>query len=390
MPGRSLFSGSAKKAKDPCAMKFKAAVLHRVGQPLKIEPVEAAPASADDVVVRIGATSLCHTDLEALEGQLAYPLPIVLGHEAAGTIEAVGPAVTGLAPGDRVVLSWNPHCGRCFYCAQDQPILCETYLEMGPRALPFDGTPRLSLNGAALHHMFFLASFAEYAIVPAQSAIKIDRDMPLDRACLIGCGVMTGVGAALKVAKIAPGDTVAVIGCGGVGLSAVQGARIAGAGRVIALDRAPAKLDLARRLGASDGIDPSRGDAMGAVKRMTGGRGADVVIEAAGNEAAFRLSVELVRPGGQVVWLGKVKLGDDVAFRWGALMGEKRITRSSYGGARPDVDFPELARRYLDGRLQLDPYVSRRIGLDEINDGFAALKRGDVIRTVVTFDRGAA
>ncbi len=366
-------------------MRFKAAVLHRVGEPLRIESVEAAPRAADDVVVRIRATSLCHTDLEVIEGQLAYPLPIVLGHEAAGTIEEVGPAVSDLKPGDPVILSWNPHCGHCFYCMQDQPILCETYLKLGPKAVPFDGVPRLVLNGAPVQHMFYMASFAEYAIVPAQQAIKISPEMPFDRACLIGCGVMTGAGAAMKIARPMPGATVAVIGCGAVGLSAVQGARIAGAGAVIAIDTNPAKLEIAGKLGATHGVNPAREDAIAALKRATNGRGADVVIEAAGNEAAFRLSVEAVRPGGQVVWLGKVNVNQEVAFRWGALMGEKRIVRSSYGSAWPSVDFPALTQLYLDGRLQLDPYISRRIQLEEINDGFAALKRGEVIRAVVTF-----
>jgi len=366
-------------------MKFKAAILHRTGEALRIETVDAEPRAPDDVVVRIGATSLCHTDLEVIDGQLPYPLPIVLGHEAAGTIEAVGPAVSGLKQGDRVILSWNPHCGHCFYCTLDQPILCETYLKLGPQAVQFDGTTRLSLGGAPVHHMFYMASFAEYAIVPAQSAIKISPDMPFDRACLIGCGVMTGAGAALKVTRPAPGATVAVIGCGAVGLSAVQGARIAGAGAVIAVDVNPAKLEIAGALGASHGVNPSRDDAVGAIKRLTAGRGADVVIEAAGNEAAFKLAVEAVRPGGQVAWLGKVNVDREVAFRWGSLMGEKRIVRSSYGGARPSIDFPALAQLYLDGRLQLDPYISRRIALAEINDGFAALKRGEVIRSVVVF-----
>jgi S-(hydroxymethyl)glutathione dehydrogenase/alcohol dehydrogenase len=365
-------------------MKFNAALLHQVHKPLTIERVEADLRAPDDVAVRIRATSLCHTDLEVIEGQLPYPLPIVLGHEAAGTVEAVGPAVTDLAPGDHVILSWNPHCGHCFYCSQDEPTLCETYLRLGPQAVPFDGVPRLSLGGRPVHHMFYLASFAEYAVVPAQSAIKVPADIPFDRACLIGCGVMTGAGAALKVTRPAPGATVAVLGCGGVGLSAVQGARIAGAGAVVAIDPVAAKRELAVTLGASHAIDPQREDTLREVRRLTGGRGADVVIEAAGTEAAFRLSVEVARPGAQVAWLGKVNVDRDVTFRWGSLMGEKRIVRSSYGGARPAIDFPALARLYLDGRLQLDPYISRRIALAEVNDGFTALKRGEVIRSVIT------
>lgn len=366
-------------------MKFRAAVLHRPGERLAIETVELGALKPDDALVRIRATSLCHTDLEVIEGQLAYPMPIVLGHEAAGTVEAVGSAVSGLARGDPVVLSWNPHCGHCFHCERDEPILCETYLRHGPKALQFDGTTRLTLAGAPLHPLMFLGSFAEYCVVPAQSAVRVPAAIPFDCACLIGCGVMTGVGAATRIARVSYGATALVIGCGAVGLSAVQGARLAGAGRIIALDLDRRKLELARRLGATDIVDAS-GDALAAIRELTQGRGADYVFEAAGNAQGFRLSAEAARPGGQIVWLGKVNVNDDVAFRWGALMGEKRIIRSSYGGARPQRDFPLLAQAYLDGALKLDELVSRRIALDEINDGFAALKRGAVVRAVVTFD----
>lgn len=366
-------------------MRFRAAVLRRPGERLSVETVELGALKPGDALVRIRAASLCHTDLEVIEGQLAYPMPIVLGHEAAGTVEALGPGVAGLAPGDPVVLSWNPHCGHCFQCERDQPILCETYLRLGPKALQFDGTARLTLGGAPLHHLMFLGSFAEYCVVPAQSAVRVPAAIPFDRACLIGCGVMTGVGAATRVARVSYGASVLVIGCGAVGLSAVQGARLAGAGRIVALDPDRRKLDLARRLGATDAID-AEGGALAAIRELTGGRGADYVFEAAGNARAFRLSAEAARPGGQIVWLGKVNVDDDVAFRWGSLMGEKRITRSSYGGARPQRDFPLLAQAYLDGALRLDELVSRRRSLEEINDGFAALKRGEVVRAVVTFD----
>jgi len=367
-------------------MKFRAAVLRRPRERLTIETVEAGPLRRGDVLVRIRATSLCHTDLEVIEGQLATPMPIVLGHEAAGTIAALGEGVAGLALGDPVVLSWNPHCGHCFYCEQDQPILCETFIGNGPKALQFDGEPRLSLDGRVLHHLMFIASFAEYCIVPAQSAVKMPSEIPFDRACLIGCGVMTGFGAATRIAKVAFGTTALVIGCGAVGLSAVQGARLSGAGRVIAIDLDDGKLALARRLGATDTLNAAGYDLLDAIRALTHGRGADHVFEAAGNERAFRLSAEAVRPGGQIVWLGKVNVKQDVAFRWGALMGEKRIVRSSYGGARPQRDFPWLARSYLDGALKLDELISRRIRLDEINEGFAALKAGEVVRAVVTFD----
>jgi S-(hydroxymethyl)glutathione dehydrogenase/alcohol dehydrogenase len=366
---------------------FKAAVLRRPQSALTIETISARMLAPDDVLVRMRAAGLCHTDLEVIEGQLVFPTPIVLGHEAAGVVERVGPAVTSLAPGDHVILHWNPHCGHCFYCDREQPILCETYVANGAKAMGFDGRARLaSAGGGALHNLMYLGGFAEYTVVPAQSAIRVPKKIPFDRACLIGCGVMTGVGAATRIAKLEWGASALVLGCGAVGLSAVQGARLAGARRIVAVDIAEAKLDVARKVGATDTIDARKDDIAKAVKAMTGGRGADAVFEAAGSPQTFRASVEAVRPGGQVVWLGKTGVNQDVAFRWGALMQEKRITRSSYGGTRPERDFPLMAESYLRGELKLDELISRRIRLDEINEGFAALKRGETIRSVVMFD----
>ena len=290
------------------------------------------------------------------------------------------------AVGDHVILSWNPHCGHCFYCDRDLPILCETYLAHGPKAVAFDGESRISLKGGAdLRQLMFLGAFGEYCVVPTEQAIVVPKELPFDRACLIGCGVMTGVGGALNVASIEHGSVAMVIGCGAVGLSAVQGARLAGAGEIIAVDLDDAKLALAARLGATILVNAKREDAVALAKTKTGGRGVDTVLEAAGSPAGFALSVEAVRPGGEVIWLGKTDVTAEVGFRWGALMGEKRIRRSSYGGARPARDFPMLARAYLDGRLYLDELITRRIALDEINTGFAALKAGEAIRSVVTF-----
>jgi S-(hydroxymethyl)glutathione dehydrogenase/alcohol dehydrogenase len=338
------------------------------------------------VLVKVAAASLCHTDLEVIDGQLGLPLPAVLGHEVAGHVAALGPGVAGLALGDLVVLSWNPHCGQCFHCARGQPILCEPYLAQGPKAVHFDGRPRLACDdGAPLHQLMYLGGFAEYLVVPAQQAVKVPSAMPADRACLLGCAVMTGFGAATRVADIAWGATVLVIGAGAVGLAAIQGARLAGAGRVIASDPNPARRAMAGRAGAAVLCDPAAEDPATVAKALTAGRGADVVIEAAGARAGFRASVEAVRPGGQVVWLGKLGVGDEVSFRWGALMQEKRITRSSYGGARPAEDFPMLANAYLDGRLDLDSLITARIPLGAINAGFDALRRGEVIRSVVEF-----
>jgi S-(hydroxymethyl)glutathione dehydrogenase / alcohol dehydrogenase len=367
-------------------IEYRAAVLHGVGTPMTVEPVVASGLVGNQVLVRIKAAGLCHTDLEVITGSLRYPMPIVLGHEAAGTVEELGPTAQGLAIGDHVVLSWNPHCGHCFYCDRDLPILCETYLAHGPNAVAFDGTNRTRLgDGRELKRLMFIGAFADYAVVADHQAIVVPDGLPFDRACLIGCGVMTGVGAALNIARVGYGDTVMVIGCGAVGLAAVQGARLAGAGEIIAVDLDEGKLALAERVGATSLVDARREDPGAAAKAKTAGRGADVVIEAAGSAASFRTSLEAVRPGGEVIWLGKTDVAQDVAFRWGSLMGEKRIRRASYGGARPARDFPLLARAFLDGRLKLDELITRHIALDEINEGFAALQRGEAIRSVVVF-----
>ena len=333
--------------------------------------------------MRVRAASLCHPDLEAIEGALTVPLPAVLGHEAAGEIAETGADVTSLSRGDRVVLSWNPHCGACFYCDRAQPILCGQFLRNGPKGFHFDGAPRLRCEAVPVHQLMYLGGFADYCVVPAQAAIKVPAAMPFDRAALIGCGVMTGVGAATRIAELRWGDTAMVIGCGAVGLSAIQGCAMAGATTIIAVDPNPARRQLARAIGATHAADP--GEAVDVARSVTDGRGADVVIEAAGRPDSFRLSAEAVRPGGQIVWLGKVAVNDEVAFRWGSLMQEKRITRSSYGGAKPAQDFPLLAQAYLNGQLKLDEMISARIGLDQINDGFAALKRGETVRSVVMF-----
>ncbi|QIB32963.1 Zn-dependent alcohol dehydrogenase [Ancylobacter pratisalsi] len=368
------------------SLSYRAAVLHGVQQPLSIETVTAEPLRPNDVLVRIKAAGLCHTDLEVIEGGLRFPMPIVLGHEAAGIVEQVGQQARGVKVGDHVVLSWNPHCGGCFYCDRTLPILCEAYLEQGSKAMPFHGGPSARLtDGRPLRQMMFLGAFGEYCIVSDQQAIPVPHEIPFDRACLIGCGIMTGAGAAMNVASIKRSDTVMVIGCGAVGLAAVQGARLAGAEHIIAVDLNDDKLSLAAALGATTLVNAAEEDAAQVARDATKGRGADVVLESAGSLPAFRVSTEAVRPGGEVIWLGKIDIENDVTFRWGSLMGEKRIRRSSYGGARPGRDFPMLAKAYLDGRLKLDELISRRMALDDINEGFSALKRGETIRSVIMF-----
>ena len=364
-------------------MKFRAAVLNAVGAPLTIDTLDLAPPQAGDVLVRIRASGLCHTDLEVIQGTLAYPLPIVLGHEGAGVVEAVGSAVTSVRPGDHVVCSWNPHCGHCFYCERGVPILCEPYKRNEPKGKLLDGTSRLSRDGAPVNHFFTTSTHAELTIVPESGAIAIPKEIAFDRACIIGCGVMTGIGAAVRKARVAPGASVLVIGCGAVGLNVLQGARLAGAATIIAGDVGEVRLARARRFGATHGVDVTAEGALDAVRALTGGRGADYVFEAAGHASAFRLAVEAVRPAGEVVWLGKINVDAEVAFRWGSLMGEKRIVRSSYGDALPKRDFPWIVEQYLQGRILLDELITRRIALDEINDGFADLANGIGTRTVI-------
>src|SRR3954470_9678657 len=253
-------------------LQYRAAVLHAPQTPMSIETITASALKPSDVLVRIRAAGLCHTDLEVIEGALRYPLPIVLGHEAAGVVEQVGSDVRGVKAGDHVVLSWNPHCGHCFYCDRDAPILCEQYLGEGPKGVAFDGESRATLtDGRQLQQLMYLGAFGEYCVVSDQQAIPVPHEIPFDRACLIGCGVMTGVGAALNLGAIAHGDTVMVIGCGAVGLAAVQGARLAGAGKIIAVDLDPAKLSLAARMGATHGVNASKEDAASVGKQETSG-----------------------------------------------------------------------------------------------------------------------
>ncbi|MGH8758297.1 MAG: Zn-dependent alcohol dehydrogenase [Burkholderiales bacterium] len=366
-------------------MEFGAAILTAVGAPLRIERVTLGKLGPSDVLIRTRASGLCHTDLEVMTGDLPYPLPIVLGHEGAGVVEAVGGSVTRVVPGDHVVASWNPHCGHCFYCERNLPILCEPSNQHQLAGTMLDGQTKLFWRGERLHHFSHVSGFAEYLIVPESGAIAVPREMPFDRACLLGCGVMTGYGAVSRIAKVEAGSSVVVVGCGIVGLNVLQAAQLEGAARIIAIDRDPIKLALARQFGATDAQLASDGT-IADVKAITEGRGADYVFEAAGSEASIQLALELARPGGRVVILGKTEANRKIGVRFGSLVGEKRIVRSSYGGARPRTDFPWMAQLYLNGKLKLDELITSRLALDQINDGFDAMRRGTGLRCVVTFD----
>ena len=366
-------------------MNFSGAVLREVGLQLQIETLSLKGLLDKDVVVRIKATSLCHTDLEAVEGALGTPAPFIPGHEAAGIVESVGKDVSKLRPGDHVVLSWNPYCGTCYFCQRKQRIICSQYRANASKSFHFDGSPRIYSKDDPVHQLMYAGSFAEVVVVTEECAVKVPKELPFEVACLIGCGVMTGVGAVLNIAELEPGATVAVIGCGAVGLSAIQGAKLAGAGKILAIDRDPVKLNQSKKFGATE-ILLADENAVENCMRITNQIGFDCVVESAGNESAFQLSVEIVRPGGKTVWLGKVPVNQKVAFRWGSLMGEKKIHRSSYGGAKAEIDFPFLADAYLSGKLLLNEYITNRIRLDEINVGLERLKQGKEIRSVILFD----
>ena len=365
-------------------MEMKAAVLCEPNEPLVIETLELDDPKDGEVLVRIAAAGVCYSDYHVMKGEWTMPLPMVLGHEGAGVVEKVGTGVTRTKPGDRVILNFRPNCGHCHYCVVGRPVLCDG-IET-PRVAMFDGTVRLHRNGRDVYHMARTACFAEYAVVPEAGAVPVRDDMPLDRACLVGCAVMTGVGAVTNTARVAPGSNVAVIGCGGVGLNAVQGAALAGADRIVAVDLLDNKLDYAREFGATDVLNAGRGDAVARVVEMTGG-GVDYAFEAIGNPRTIEQAYGMCRPGGTAVVVGMAPEHD--AFEVNALSlprSERAIVGSWYGSARPWVDLPKLADLYMNGRLKIDEMISRTCRLDEINAAYDALAAGEVARSVIVFD----
>jgi Zn-dependent alcohol dehydrogenase len=368
----------------------RAAVLRTVREPVDVREILVGPARRDEVLIRMGATGVCQSDLSIYEGRLPNPLPMVLGHEGAGTVVEVGDGVTSVAPGDHVVLSWLAQCGACFYCLAGQPSQCESANGAMLNGAMMDGTTRYSIDGAPVFHMAGLGTFSEYCVVPSRSAVKIPEDIGFAQAALLGCGVLTGFGAAVNTAAVRTGETVAVVGCGGVGLNAVQGAGISGARRIIAIDHHDERLDLARRLGATDVLRP--GDALAReVRSLTEGRGVDVAIEAAGRQDSIHSAVRMTRRGGRVVLVGAgpedVKL-EVPAFN-GIVLTEKTVVGSFYGSSWVARDLDLLTRLYGSGRLKLDELVSHTFSFDEMNDAlrYCADERG--ARAVVVFDGGA-
>ncbi len=360
---------------------MKAAVLREVKKPLTIEDVEISVPAAREVLIRTVAAGVCHSDLHFQNGAYTYPMPTVLGHESAGIVEEVGSDVRYVQRGDHVITCLSAFCGHCRYCTTGRPALCDG---AETRRTP-DEPPRLSQKGEPVHQFLNLSSYAEQMLVHEHATVKIREDMPLDRACLVGCGVTTGVGAVLNTARIEAGSTVAVIGCGGVGLSAIQGAAIGGAGRIIAIDTLAAKLELAQKFGATDSVNASEGDPVAQVKEMTGG-GVEYSFEAIGLKKTAEQAFQMLENGGTATVIGMIPVGQHVEIHGVDFLFEKKIQGSSMGSNRFRVDMPRYVDFYLAGKLNLDDLISSRIKLDEVNDAFAALETGEVARQVITFD----
>jgi S-(hydroxymethyl)glutathione dehydrogenase/alcohol dehydrogenase len=357
--------------------------MHTRGADLVIENVDIEPPRAGEVAVRLVATGVCHSDLNGLRGTRELPLPMVLGHEGAGVVESVGPGVTAAAPGDHVILSAIGRCGRCAECVDGRPWLCSVAgATMFSGKLP-GGTTRLSLGGKPVYHWFAQSSFAERAVVPEGAVVKIRPDVPLEKVATLACGVTTGLGAVFNAARVELGSAVVVIGCGGVGVSAVAGARIARAGKIVAVDIADDKLEFARSLGATHTVNAQSEDAVKRVREITGG-GADHVFECVGNPVTLTQLVEMIRPGGHGYVVGAAPPGTRFPFPTDGFIRNKHLHGVMQGNVRATVDIPRYVDLYVAGELPLDQLVTRRYPLDAINDALAALEHS-VGRGVVVF-----
>jgi len=366
----------------------KAAVLTGIDQPLEIrDDVEVERPHAGEVKVRMAASGVCHSDLSMQNGTIMSAPPVVLGHEGAGVIEEVGDGVGNLRPGDHVVISWVPQCGQCFFCRRDQGHLCEAGNASMVTGGLLDGTTRFTSRGEPLRQMAASGTFSEVTVIPAIGAVKIPQDFDLRLGALIGCGVLTGAGAALNTARIRKGDTVAVVGCGGVGLNVIQGARIAGAGEIIAVDMNETKLQMAKDFGATTSVNAGQADPVGQVMGMTDQRGADVSFEVIGLQQTIEQTINMARRGGQAILVGVPRM--DVMVQLPAFLGivlqEKTIKGCWYGSSNVQRDVPELIELYRKGDLKLDELISRTISLDQVNDAFDAMKTGEVARSVITY-----
>jgi S-(hydroxymethyl)glutathione dehydrogenase / alcohol dehydrogenase len=355
---------------------MRAAVFLERDQPLSIEDVSPIDPGPGDVIVRVTASGVCHSDLSVINGTLPAG-PEILGHEGTGVVESVGGDVTRLKVGDRVIGSFIPACGVCWYCLHDQSNLCaETYPVMFvPRARRADGTELQGFTG--------LGTFAEMMTVSQHSLVRVETDLPDEQLALIGCGVTTGVGAALNTARVEPGSIVAVIGCGGVGQAVIQGARIAGAARIIAIDPVALKRDSALLFGATDVVDPTDADPIATVRELSGGRGADYAFEVIGTAGTIRQAVDTARPGGMAIMVGVPKLSSEVPIPAMSVLQEKTIKGCVYGSAQVRREFPRLISLVEQGKLDVGSMVSRTLHLDDVNEAMRAMQAGEVIRSVL-------
>ena len=360
---------------------MKAAVLREVNKPLLIEDVTVSKPKSHEVLIRTAACGVCHSDLHYIEGKYAGPMPMILGHESAGVVEQVGSEVTYVKPGDHVITCLSVFCGHCEYCTTGRPFSCEN-----PEVDRAEGEEsRLSDNGAHINQWFSLGSFAEQMLVHEHALVKIRKDMPLDRAALIGCGVTTGFGAVINTADIEVGSTVAVIGCGGIGLSCINGAAIAGAGRIIAVDIKGSKLNLAKHFGATDVVNAAECDPVEAVKELTGG-GVEYSFEALGMKSTSEQAFRMLRTSGMATIIGMVPEGEVLEIAADDLLNDKVLRGSNMGSNSFRRDMPRYVDFYLNGKLKLDDMISRRIKLDQINEAFDEMKGGEIARSVIVFD----
>lgn len=373
-------------------MRTTAAVLYEMGRPspyadsrpLVVEEVELEGPGRGEVLVEVEAAGLCHSDLSVIDGSRPRPVPMVLGHEASGVVREVGPGVEDLSPGDHVVFSFVPLCGRCAYCAVGRPALCEPGNAANARGSLLTGARRFrSGTGAPLHHHLGVSAFSRYTVAARESLVRIRPDVPLAAAAVFGCAVLTGVGAVVNTARVAPGARVAVFGLGGVGLSAILGARLAGALEIVAVDRVAAKLQLARQLGATQAVQAD-GDPAESVRRLTGG-GVDYAFEAVGSPEVLAQAFAATRRGGTTVTIGLPHPDRRLTLPPVTLVAEERTLMGSYmGSAVPQRDIPRFLDLYLAGQLPVDRLVTGRIALGEVNQGFDALHQAVAIRQLLS------
>ncbi len=360
----------------------KAAVLRNAPGDVTIEDVSIGTPGQREVLIRTSAAGVCHSDLHYAQGHFPARLPTVLGHESAGVVEAVGEGVTHVKPGDHVVSCISVYCGTCEYCLSGRLVLCRKRGLRRPKGAPQRLT---AADGDAMWQFLDLSSFGEQMLVHENAVVPINPEMPLDRAALLGCAITTGLGAVFNTARVAPGETVAVIGCGGVGLNAVQGARIAGAHRIIAIDPVASKRELAASFGATDTVDPAAGDPVEQVRELTGG-GVHHAIEAIGLGPTVEQAFAMLRIGGTATVVGMIPVGTEISLPGVDFMSEKRIQGSLMGSNRFQVDIPRYVEMYLQGSLKIDELISGTIGLDQVNDAFAQMQGGQVARNIITFD----